>query len=300
MSTRRYYPKDTTIEGNVGGVFFIIMDGVVSVEREGKDPRHLTLGDSFGEISAMTVESETMKMTAVTDVFIAEFNCFAFHQYLSSAPEIKKRLKYLEAMRQHGFSSVCRDNSLFRDLTFPQRRELQSICKVRTCKRDEKVYSIGVDAKTVALVESGCFVILGPDAARPDAQDEAGPLISAENSVVSGSHTGDESFTEDGESRMGGSSAPPDASDVQSLGSQRSLISTNSQSINAKKKYRMNQKRKRRRSASSWAQRNRIGGMCRQIYRGTLFLPTKIYDDKIYKPAFANNKSAFGKKEFED
>ena len=71
MSTRRYYPKDTTIEGNVGGVFFIIMDGVVSVEREGKDPRHLTLGDSFGEISAMTVESETMKMTAVTDVFIA-------------------------------------------------------------------------------------------------------------------------------------------------------------------------------------------------------------------------------------
>ena len=55
---------------------------------------------------------------------------------------------------------LCAEITLSLEIfTFPQRRELQSICKVRTCKRDEKVLPIGVDAKTVVLVESGCFVI---------------------------------------------------------------------------------------------------------------------------------------------
>ncbi|CAK9010805.1 5'-cGMP phosphodiesterase A (Cyclic GMP-binding protein A) (Phosphodiesterase 5) (DdPDE5) (Phosphodiesterase D) [Durusdinium trenchii] len=160
MATRVRYSVGNEFVGSVGGVFFIVAHGVLKLERPGRDPIILKLGDYFGEISAMNGETEDMKITAITDVEIVGINKYAFNQFLESCPEAHKRLLALESMRSQGFSGSMKANSVFSHLSFPQKTQLQSLTsKPREIKKGEKLVTFSCIGNRVFIVSSGAFSV---------------------------------------------------------------------------------------------------------------------------------------------
>ena len=67
--------KDITVEGQLSGRFYLVLDGAVAVKRQGRT--RATLGSYFGEIALIDGGPRTATCTAVTSVdtlAIAQFN----------------------------------------------------------------------------------------------------------------------------------------------------------------------------------------------------------------------------------
>lgn len=160
LATRHRYPAGFELKGPVGGLFFIVAEGVLKVERAGRDPMFLKLGDYFGEISAMTGDTEEMQLTAITDVSIVEFNKYAFNQFLKDCPDVKHRLLSLEKMRKQGFSGALKKNSVLCHLSFPQKTQLQSLTNTpRHYAKGEQLIGIGEVGKSVFIVSNGTLMV---------------------------------------------------------------------------------------------------------------------------------------------
>ena len=69
--------KDITVEGQLSGRFYLVLDGAVAVKRQGRTRATLGPGSYFGEIALIDGGPRTATCTAVTSVdtlAIAQFN----------------------------------------------------------------------------------------------------------------------------------------------------------------------------------------------------------------------------------
>jgi CRP-like cAMP-binding protein len=80
-------------EGDIGQEFFVIVDGEVSVTRDGQEVRRLSSGDFFGEI-ALIWESprRTATVTAATPVRFFVLTRQAFRSLVGHHPDIEAKV----------------------------------------------------------------------------------------------------------------------------------------------------------------------------------------------------------------
>jgi CRP-like cAMP-binding protein len=86
-------------EGEIGQEFFVIVDGEVSVSRDGREVRTLGPGDFFGEIALIwDSPRRTATVTATTPLRFFVLTRQAFRSVIEHHPEIEKRV--LEALEE--------------------------------------------------------------------------------------------------------------------------------------------------------------------------------------------------------
>ena len=85
--------KVLTREGDLGREFFVIVEGDVSVTKDGREIRRLGAGDFFGEI-ALVYESprRTATVTAVSPLRFFVLTRQSFRSLLEHQPEIEEKV----------------------------------------------------------------------------------------------------------------------------------------------------------------------------------------------------------------
>ena len=84
--------KTLTREGAAGSEFFVIVDGDVSVTKEGSEIRTLGPGDFFGEISLLENRPRTATVTAKSRLRFFVLTRQAFRSLLDKQPELEAKV----------------------------------------------------------------------------------------------------------------------------------------------------------------------------------------------------------------
>jgi CRP-like cAMP-binding protein len=84
--------KTLTREGQSGSEFFVIVDGEVSVTKEGQEIRTLGAGDFFGEIALLEDTPRTATVTAKTPLRFFVLTRQAFRSLLAHQPELEEKV----------------------------------------------------------------------------------------------------------------------------------------------------------------------------------------------------------------
>jgi CRP/FNR family transcriptional regulator, cyclic AMP receptor protein len=84
--------KTLTREGQSGSEFFVIVDGEVSVTKEGQEIRTLGAGDFFGEIALLEDTPRTATVTAKTPLRFFVLTRQAFRSLLAHQPELEGKV----------------------------------------------------------------------------------------------------------------------------------------------------------------------------------------------------------------
>ena len=84
--------KALTREGRSGSEFFVIVDGEVSVTKEGSEVRRLGPSDFFGEIALLEDTPRTATVTATTPLRFFVLTRQAFRSLLAHQPEIAEKV----------------------------------------------------------------------------------------------------------------------------------------------------------------------------------------------------------------
>ena len=84
--------KALTREGQSGSEFFVIVDGDVSVTKEGQEIRTLGPGDFFGEIALLEDTPRTATVTAKTPLRFFVLTRQAFRSMLAHQPELEEKV----------------------------------------------------------------------------------------------------------------------------------------------------------------------------------------------------------------
>jgi CRP/FNR family cyclic AMP-dependent transcriptional regulator len=81
-----------TREGHLGQEFFVIIEGEVKVEKDGKTVATLGRGDFFGEASLLDGGPRTATVTAVTDLVVEAIDHREFVALLEDAPHFTRSI----------------------------------------------------------------------------------------------------------------------------------------------------------------------------------------------------------------
>jgi CRP/FNR family cyclic AMP-dependent transcriptional regulator len=84
--------KALTREGQSGSEFFVIVDGEVSVTKDGQEIRTLGPGDFFGEIALLEDTPRTATVTAKTPLRFFVLTRQAFRSMLAHQPELEEKV----------------------------------------------------------------------------------------------------------------------------------------------------------------------------------------------------------------
>jgi CRP/FNR family transcriptional regulator, cyclic AMP receptor protein len=84
--------KTLTREGQSGSEFFVIVDGEVSVTKDGQEIRTLGPGDFFGEIALLEDTPRTATVTAKTPLRFFVLTRQAFRSLLAHQPELEEKV----------------------------------------------------------------------------------------------------------------------------------------------------------------------------------------------------------------
>ena len=87
-----------TREGKPGREFFVLVEGIVEVTRDGKKLADLSAGDWFGEIALLTYKPRTATVTATSPVRVLVVTDRAFRRVVETMPRIA--LKVLASVGQ--------------------------------------------------------------------------------------------------------------------------------------------------------------------------------------------------------
>ncbi|MBX3058653.1 MAG: cyclic nucleotide-binding domain-containing protein [Anaerolineae bacterium] len=95
-----FFPKDSVIihQGDPSDMFYVIIEGFVTVSREAADGRtqtvtHLTTGDYFGEIGLLDGSPRIASVTALTDVKLLSFDRDTFKTWMHKSPGSQDELR---------------------------------------------------------------------------------------------------------------------------------------------------------------------------------------------------------------
>jgi CRP-like cAMP-binding protein len=80
--------QSLTEQGQRGREFFIVVEGAVSVKRNGRKLADLGPGDWFGEIAILTFKPRTATVTATSPVRLLVINDRAFRRVVETTPRI--------------------------------------------------------------------------------------------------------------------------------------------------------------------------------------------------------------------
>lgn len=81
-----------TKQGSAGNWFFIVIDGVVSVERDGKLLKTMSQGGYFGEISLIDGRLRTASIIAESDVDVLIIDKTSFSRLLKTVPGLQEKV----------------------------------------------------------------------------------------------------------------------------------------------------------------------------------------------------------------
>jgi CRP/FNR family transcriptional regulator, cyclic AMP receptor protein len=84
--------KVLTRQGESGSEFFVIVDGEVSVTKDGQEIRTLGSGDFFGEIALLEDTPRTATVTAKTPLRFFVLTRQAFRSMLAHQPELEQKV----------------------------------------------------------------------------------------------------------------------------------------------------------------------------------------------------------------
>jgi CRP-like cAMP-binding protein len=84
--------KTIAAQGEAGHEFFIIVDGVARVEKNGKLVRTLSQGGYFGEIALLDGKARTASVVADGEVHLLCVNKTSFTQLLDDVPGLQDRV----------------------------------------------------------------------------------------------------------------------------------------------------------------------------------------------------------------
>jgi CRP-like cAMP-binding protein len=85
--------KVLTREGESGREFFVIIEGEVSVTKDGNEVRREGPGDFFGEIALLEDRPRTATVTAVTPLRFFVLTRQSFRSLLAHQPELDQKVK---------------------------------------------------------------------------------------------------------------------------------------------------------------------------------------------------------------
>jgi CRP-like cAMP-binding protein len=80
--------QNLTEQGQRGREFFIVVEGAVSVRRDGRKLADLGPGDWFGEIAILTFKPRTATVTATSPVRLLVISDRAFRRVVETTPRI--------------------------------------------------------------------------------------------------------------------------------------------------------------------------------------------------------------------
>jgi CRP/FNR family cyclic AMP-dependent transcriptional regulator len=84
--------KVLTREGQSGSEFFVIIDGAVSVTKDGREIRTLGPGDFFGEIALLEDTPRTATVVAKTPLRFFVLTRQSFRSMLAHQPELEQKV----------------------------------------------------------------------------------------------------------------------------------------------------------------------------------------------------------------
>ncbi len=94
LADELYQPDGTTLidEGAKGREFFVLVEGTVDAQRNGRRLRTMKTGDFFGEIALVTETSRTATVVATSPVRLLVITGRAFQRLLNETPSIQAKI----------------------------------------------------------------------------------------------------------------------------------------------------------------------------------------------------------------
>lgn len=89
------------LEGENGDEFYVIVEGTVRIERDGRTVRSMTPGGFLGEIALLEQRPRTATATATTDVRALEIRSHEFERLTATMPEVLRRIRAAVDRRAH-------------------------------------------------------------------------------------------------------------------------------------------------------------------------------------------------------
>jgi CRP-like cAMP-binding protein len=158
---RRVAAGERIIEkGTTGNEFFVIASGSVSVERDGQRIKTYHAGDFFGETALVLNQARTADVIARTDVDMMTLDRHGF-LYLLRGTDIARRLVRLARAREERSWELLDANSALRQLSGPQKTQLQSYLDLVTFKAGDELWCIGDKVTSAFLIDQGEVEISG-------------------------------------------------------------------------------------------------------------------------------------------
>jgi CRP-like cAMP-binding protein len=109
FTTRIEFPAGTALcrQGDAGSEFFVIIDGVAAVTKDGSQVANLGPGDFFGELALLDHGPRTATVTAVSALSALVLNRREFRSLLEAAPTVAARMLVAVASRLRGDTAAA-------------------------------------------------------------------------------------------------------------------------------------------------------------------------------------------------
>ena len=101
VMTVREHPRGTVLaeEGDLPTLFFVLLDGHVTVHRDGAHLSDLGPGDYFGEVGVLSLQTRNASVIATTPVRVATAMGWDLRALLDENPELREKLTTTAAAR---------------------------------------------------------------------------------------------------------------------------------------------------------------------------------------------------------
>lgn len=164
---RRVGPEQQIIaQHSEGHEFFVIVQGSVSVMKDGNYVKSYHSGDYFGETALVLNQPRTADVVARTNVELLTLDRHAF-LYLLRGTDIPMRLARLAKAREARSWELFEQNRALRQLSSPQKTQLQTYLELVLLKEGDVLWRRGEPITQGFLIDDGKIIIEG-EGGRPE------------------------------------------------------------------------------------------------------------------------------------
>ncbi len=149
-------------QDTIGREFFILASGSVSVEKSGQRIKTYHAGDFFGETALILNQARTADVIARTDVEMMTLDRHGF-LYLLRGTDIARRLVRLARAREERSWELLEQNSALRQLSGPQKTQLQTYLELTPIKAGTSLWKQGDPVQAAYLIDQGEVVLVGEE-----------------------------------------------------------------------------------------------------------------------------------------
>ncbi len=146
-------------QGTRGDSFYILVNGLVSIVRDGHTLKTYRAGDYFGETALILNQPRSADAIAKTDVDLISIDRNDFLALLRGT-DIAERLSRLAKVRDEGILGVFDRNSLLSRLSAGQRNHLQSYIQMEHAQANAVLWADGEVPRRAYLVGTDAEVLL--------------------------------------------------------------------------------------------------------------------------------------------